>query len=234
MERSEVDIALRDRTHPRLAAAARIGNVRHAGAGQVVVVARDVAAHQVSNLGNRSHRRRLAEHVAHQVAIDQPLPVEVALQVGDRLPSVAGALDPEKLRSLGAYGHPAIRDGANVGGREGVAVAESRAGQVIGAHVDDTVGGGADSCLERLLLRVGGQDEGGLENQQGKQSHMQPQHQRANSVATGDPAPSAASLACRMARAAVVWSRERLAPAAARGAVNQGSPGWETMASFAI
>src|SRR5262249_25817149 len=147
VEGPQVDITLGDRLDPRLASAPRVGDVRDAGLRQVVVVPRDVSANEVTYFRDRSHRRRLAEDAAHQVAIDQVLPVEVALEVGDRLATVTRAFDPEILRALGAHRHPAVRDGTDVGLREGVAVAEPGTGEVVGFHVDDAVGRGADPRL---------------------------------------------------------------------------------------
>src|SRR5439155_23175239 len=110
VERAEVDVFLRDGADPLFAPAPPIGNVGHPDLCQVLVVAGDITSHQVADFWGGSERRRLAQLPPYDVQVEDALPVEIALEIGDRLSRspVACALDAEVAGSLGANRHPAV------------------------------------------------------------------------------------------------------------------------------
>ncbi len=156
-----VGVDLGDRLDPRLAAAARVGQVVDAGVGQVAVVSGDVAADALLHLGPGALRRRLGEQALDLPRVDDPLVEEVGVEVARDVEPVAalGVADvgSEVARALGAHGHVGVRDRADVVPGEGVAVSEPEAAPVLGEDVRDPVLVGADVGLE--LLRGGGLGE---------------------------------------------------------------------------
>src|SRR5207237_7276381 len=109
-----------------------IGNVGHPDLCQVLVVAGDITSHQVADFWGGSERRRLAQLPPYDVQVEDALPVEIALEIGDRLSRspVACALDAEVAGSLGANRHPAFGHGEEVGLGSGVAQPDPRPRQV--------------------------------------------------------------------------------------------------------
>ena len=142
-----VDVHLVDRAHPRLAAARQVGELVHAGVAQVGVVAGDVAADTLLDLGQRARGRRLRQELLDDLRVVDALVEEVGVEVVDRrsvaleAPRVVG---PEEPRALGADGDVAVGDLAQVVLRERVRVAVGQAREVVRVDVRDPVRGAPD------------------------------------------------------------------------------------------
>ena len=124
-----VDVELRDRAHPIGAAAALVGKAVDTDVGEVVVVAGDVAADHLLQLGQRPLRGRAGHQVLDQSRVVDLGVEEVGVEVVDdgtvagELPRGVGA---EVARALAGNRDVAVGDRAEVVGGEGVGVAEAR------------------------------------------------------------------------------------------------------------
>ncbi len=155
---AQVGRHLRDRAHPRLAAARRVRNVgRSADVVQVAVVAVHVAGDRVLRALLESQRRRLGEQLLDHARVDDLLVVEVGVEVvrGDAVGRLeVAAVRPEVARALRVDGHVVLGHRAQV--VLGERVSEPVADASVGARLDvrDPVLGAADDRDRRARRGV--------------------------------------------------------------------------------
>ena len=158
----------RDRPHPLLTAAARVGKAGDAGLAQVAVVTGHVTACDLDYLGLRAPRRRQLQELLDRPLLDYLGEEEVAVEVVE--PEAVAGEGPalprsEEARALAADGHVGIGDRADVLAREGEPVAVSESPPRVGEDVRDAVLGDPDRRPQLRLATASGTLGGGSEQQ---------------------------------------------------------------------
>ncbi len=159
MEGPEVHVLFGNWPDPRLTAAPPVWNPGHADLAKVSVIPGDVSPDQVADHRGRSERRGLPQLPSDDIEVENPFPVEIALEVGDGLAAVPDSLGAEVLGAFPSNGDPPVSHGAEFGLGERIAEPEAGAGQVLRQHVGDAERRGPDVRPERTLGIGPGQTE---------------------------------------------------------------------------